>query len=239
MVHSLAGSISLAVACLVPLSGPGKVLMTDDFNTGDTSAWTEVNALAPLGGTTFDAMSGAYTFESNVALPPLPFYVGDGVLLSESAANKNYRNCDIRFTVRVNNEDTNFHLAARANTDTPGAGYVAFNYQRHLGIFINVIPETGAPGGSPPIADAPFVFDAGRDYSVLVTMHGERLTMKVWAADQPEPRRPQIAVSESRFQQQTGVAFIMYNQPTFHPGGSGGQLSATFDNIVITRGGNN
>ncbi|MCC6676297.1 MAG: hypothetical protein IT436_04060 [Phycisphaerales bacterium] len=233
MVYALAGSLVIAVTA--SLAGPGNVLFSDDFNDGDTSAWTEVNALAPLGGTTFDASGGAYEFESNIELPPLPFYVGDGVLLDESADNKSYRHCAVRFTVRLNNENTNIQLAGRANPETPGASYIAFNYQGHLGIFINVIPDAGSPGGSPPIAEAPFVFDIGRDYIVLATMHGARLSMKVWAADQPEPSRPQIAVNETRFQQQTGVALIMFNQPTFQPGGTGGRLSVSFDNVVITR----
>lgn len=238
MVHVLTASIVAVAVAAAPLGG-GNVLFTDNFSTGDTSAWSEVNALAPLGGTTFDASGGAYEMKSNIVLPPLPIYVGDGVILAESADNKDYRNCNVRFTVRVNNESTNFQLAGRANAQTPGAGYIAFNYQRELGIFINVIPETGGASGNPPIAQAPFDFEVGREYSILITMHGDRLTMKAWSSDEPEPRRPQLAVSETRFQQQTGVAFIMYNQPTFQPGGSGGQLSATLDNVVITRGGNN
>ena len=235
MVHALTGTLVLAVAASV--AALSNALFTDDFSDGDTAGWIEVNALAPLGGTAYDASGGRYDMTSNASLPPLPFYVGDGVFLADSIGNRDYRNCTVRFTVRVNNESTNFQFAGRGNPETPGASYIAFNYQRELGIFINVIPETGGASGNPPIAQAPFEFEVGRDYTVLVSMHGENLSMKVWAADQPEPRRPQIATHESRFQHQSGAAFIMYNQPTFQPGGNGGQLSATLDNVVVTRGG--
>ncbi len=235
MANALAGALVLAVAGSLGMIG--NVLFTDDFSDGNTVGWIEVNALAPLGGTAYDASGGRYDMTSNASLPPLPFYVGDGVILADSIGNRDYRNCTVRFSVRVNNESTNFQFAGRGNPETPGASYIAFNYQRELGIFINVIPETGGSGGNAPIAEAPFEFEVGRDYNVLVSMHGEHLSMKVWAADQAEPRRPQIAVNESRFQQQSGAAFIMYNQPTFQPGGNGGTLSASFDNVVVTRGG--
>lgn len=239
MIHALAGSVVIAAAAAAPLAWSSNVLFADDFKDGDAAGWVEVNALAPLGGTTYDASGGRYEMESNATLPPLPFYVGDGVLLGDSSGNRDYRNCDVRFTVRLNNESTNFQFAGRGNPETPGAAYIAFNYQRELGIFVNVIPESGGATGNPPLAQAPFHFDVGRDYSVVVTMHGVHLTMKVWASDQPEPDAPQLAVNEHRFRSQSGAAFIMYNQPTFQPGGNGGQLSASFDDVIVTRGGKN
>jgi len=239
MYHALAGFIAIVLAAASLAVAPRNVLFTDDFGDRDAAGWIDVNALAQLGGTTYGASGGRNDMESNASLPPLPFYGVDGALLADSIGKRNYRNCNVQFTVRLNTESTNSQFVGRGNPETPGASYIAFNDQRGLSTFINVTPETGGATGNPPIARAPFHVDVGRNYSVLVTMHGVHLTLNAWAADQPEPDAPQLAVNERRFRIQNGAAFIMHNRPTFQPGGNGGQLSASIDSVVVTRGGNN
>jgi hypothetical protein len=58
----------------------------------------------------------------------------------------------------------------------------------------------------------------------------------VWPPDQPEPNQPQLAVLDSTYTSQTACGVAVFNQDSLD-GGTGGVVSATFDNVVVTRGG--
>jgi hypothetical protein len=216
------------------LAGPGlSVLFTDDFNDGDDAGWVPADL---IGGTTYDASSGSYTI-TTVPLPPLPFTVGAASFVAASLGDHAFCNSTFRTRVRFENAATNVTLIGRSTAESPPAHFYSFilNNANPSGNFIQIIRVDDDFGAPVQLAFAPFEVTEGVDYYLVARMTGELLMLTVWRADDQEPSQPQLAAEDSTYKSQTAWGIAIFNQDSIN-GGSGGALSATFDDVIITRG---
>jgi len=226
-----APAVAILAAVTLCSSLAAQQTLLDDFASGTDALWQRIDRLAGtgLGTTVYTVPSGRYRIASSQAIPALPMLVATAAANLDSIANPgNYADGRVQVTMRLDNDATNALVAMRYDLAAQsGYGFAANNVENR--IYISRLFGTN----SVTLASTPFGLAANTDYVVAGECFGDRLALKVWLAGSPEPALPQLTVQNTAFAG-GALGLAIYNQAS-NLGGTGGQLSAQFDDVYFTR----
>ena len=213
----------LLLGCM-PCAAGAQVIFSDDFADGDDADWLRADF---IGSTTYSVTGGRYQM-ATPPLPPLDTFAFAGSAVIASAFDPSFANGVFRASVRMDNEQTNAAMVARANLmGTAGYGFL-LNNANPAQSFIGI----GALDNLIAVETFAMPLVAGVEYIMEGTLFGTALSLKVWEAGSAEPAEPQVRWNDSAYSMGLiGVAVL--NQPV-QAGGSGGVLSASFDDVSFT-----
>lgn len=214
-------SLLLALVGLFPGVAAAQVIFQDDFSSGADDQWLRADF---IGGTTYSAATGRYQM-TTVELPAMDSFAFAGSAVIASALDPSFANGIFRTTVRMDNDATNVAMVARANVlATEGYGFLINNADPSqsfigIGVLTNMVAVE--------LVEVPI--ESGVDYIMEGALFGTELSLKVWEVGGVEPAEPQVRWSDSTYSMGI-VGLGVLNQPA-SAGGSGGALSASFDDV--------
>lgn len=215
-------SALLVVSCVA--SAPAALL--DDFADGDDSGWTHMDVLSAygLGHTDYDASGGTYQIASSIALPPLPSLIGTGSFWTASAADPYYSEGYLRMRFSTDNGISNPFGTMRMNP-LVGNYYCFFAIPEDAGT-IGISKVTGLVE-SDDLVSMTFGITPGEWYWMEAGALGNTLSLKVWAAGDPEPDTAQLTVVDDAF----AVGALAVGMYKF--AGDSGVISSQFDDVTF------
>ena len=220
---------SAVLLCIFGYS-KGNTVLIDDFDDGNDDGWTHVDfsTNAPWGPAIFDASSGAYDLKTTGELPRGLVSGIVNSIWNESSA-PSYSDGFLRAMVRPGNGGSIGGLLMRYEGDS---SYV-FGVDASQGNFYFDSYQNGRLLQNTTFGVPNHPVLPGDDWIVESGSVGDRITMKVWPADQPEPIEPQLQLTDSHLSQ---GAFGVTAGVNFQSQGPW-QTSATFDDITFTSAG--
>ncbi|HEY3246543.1 MAG TPA: hypothetical protein VGM03_24625 [Phycisphaerae bacterium] len=222
-------SLLASAACVaIGARAHAQGLLVDDFNDGNDTGWTHVEGLEPFGfgPTIYSATTGRYVIASSGTLPAYPLTLATGAVWEASASDPAYSNGTLRVNVRVDNASTNLFTVLRGSaTNGNGYGFAA----NHVVNLIQIVRVTNF--GFTTLASAPFMMMEGQDYILEGRAVGTDLSLRIWAVDGEEPTEPQLTAVDATYS--SGALGLFIANQSFFSGGTGGPLSASFDDVFF------
>jgi len=207
-----------------------QLTLLDDFASATDVLWQRTDRLAGtgLGTTLYTFPSGRYRIATSQPLPALPQAVATGSAWLDSTINPgSYARGRLQVKVRFDNDATNALVITRYDlVSLTGYGFALNNFENR--IYISTLSGTAAP----TLASTPFALVSNTDYLMAIESVDSRHALKVWLAGSPEPALPQLTAVNGTFTSGV-VGLVVYNQAS-NLGGTGGQLSAQFDDVYYT-----
>jgi len=217
--------LALGMASSVgPASAGSNPFLFDDFDDGDADGWTPDDPTGGIfGDSTFEVVDGRYEMSTPV-FPPVDFVLGVGSRWDPSVHNR-YKNGVYRATVRCNNADSNAGIVIRGN-NAATKGYLFFVSNARDVVGIHDLSK----GYAVNLAEEELEIEEGVSYVVEGTAHGKNLSVTVRRADGTGDVA-RVSARDTAWER-GAIALVVYNTATSF-GGSGGSLSASFDDVSI------
>ena len=188
----------LSILWVTPATG--QILAVDDFDDGNDDGWTHIDLIGnePFGPGVYDASSGAYRLSSTSTISDLDMLGSrDIVAIWDASADPIFSNGLLRTKIRIDESGTAFGPVMRLGTSSAGR-FTLYSFGA-----TSLFPiSKGSEGifGFSRFEDGVITKNEivhlrdpslNQEWMLEVGAVGDRLSMKFWPVEEPEPIEPQ------------------------------------------------